>query len=160
MGGPWGQYLKVGTFLEVSWWSCDACVWVVEPSGCSCEAWDSVVAPSCCCCCKKGLQSLSDDNCVLMLEEAREHNSQPGVVKATAARGATVTPPNATTGAQRLHCSRQRRHYRTVLQVPSADDLTERVQKAVGFPCFVKPNRNSGSLGISKVQDRYTNILQ
>ena len=77
-----------------------------------------------------------------------------------AARGATVTPPNATTGAQRLHCSRQRRHYRTVLQVPSADDLTERVQKAVGFPCFVKPNRNSGSLGISKVQDRYTNILQ
>ena len=51
MGGPWGQYQKVGTFLEVSWWSCDACVWVVEPSGCSCEAWDSVVAPSCCCCC-------------------------------------------------------------------------------------------------------------
>ena len=31
-----------------------------------------------------------------MLEEAREHNHQPGVVKATAARGATVSVMQAT----------------------------------------------------------------
>ncbi len=45
---------------------------------------------------------------------------------------------------------------RPCLQIPPEAELVERVRKGVGWPCFVKPNRNSGSLGITKVQSRYT----
>lgn len=37
-------------------------------------------------------------------------------------------------------------------KVPPAAELADRVGKGVGFPCFVKPNRHGGSLGITKVQ--------
>ncbi len=42
------------------------------------------------------------------------------------------------------------------MQIPPEAELVERVRKGVGWPCFVKPNRNSGSFGITKVQSRYS----